>query len=450
MMNTKTSGILFSALLCLTILSVAFANTELIMSLSIDTDQGGIRDFIVYDGKLYAATSKYAEWGRIYVYDGSNWVLDYTLPGPPIEQNTVWCLAEYDGKLYAGAGSILGDAGVVYVYDPTQSPPGWSIAIDTGEDNVGGLGVYDGKLYVGTSYDGLIYVYDGTSWDITYDASQTIVRSFAEYDGKLYAGTEYFMGAAIYVYDGATDEWQESLGSIDLYGVLSLATYGDKLYAGTSNNGYIYVFDGASWSLAFDSPDTHVWSLATYGGMLFAGTGPNGLIYVFDGTNWELACDMDEFYTWALGGYGGRLFAGMHTGTIYASQLLAVSATIDIDPDTLNLKSNGEFVTCYIELPAVYDVADIDDTTITLTVSGEDFLVNPEAPATIGDYDSDSISDLMVKFDRAPIVDWLGVEDCTFEALVDSSEIEFSVNGALTDGTPFEGYDLVHIISPGK
>lgn len=43
-----------------------------------------------------------------------------------------------------------------------------------------------------------------------------------------------------------------------------------------------------------------------------------------------------------------------------------VIATIDINPDTLNLKSNGEYITAYIELPNGYNVEDIDCTSIRL------------------------------------------------------------------------------------
>jgi hypothetical protein len=43
---------------------------------------------------------------------------------------------------------------------------------------------------------------------------------------------------------------------------------------------------------------------------------------------------------------------------------------IDIDPDTLNLKSKIKWVTAYIELPGGYDVADIDVGTVKLWYEG--------------------------------------------------------------------------------
>ncbi|MFQ6116151.1 MAG: hypothetical protein ACE5NG_18980, partial [bacterium] len=44
----------------------------------------------------------------------------------------------------------------------------------------------------------------------------------------------------------------------------------------------------------------------------------------------------------------------------------SLSASMNIDPNTLNLKSNGEWITAYIELPEGYDVADIDIFTVQL------------------------------------------------------------------------------------
>jgi len=38
--------------------------------------------------------------------------------------------------------------------------------------------------------------------------------------------------------------------------------------------------------------------------------------------------------------------------------LLALSATVDLDPDTLNLESKGKWITCYIELPEGYGIGD--------------------------------------------------------------------------------------------
>jgi len=118
------------------------------------------------------------------------------------------------------------------------------------------------------------------------------------------------------------------------------------------------------------------------------------------------------------------------------TELPAIAANIDIDPDTLNLKSKGKWITCYIELPEGYDVADIDVSTIIL-----DGQVPAESkPTAIADYDSDGIADLMVKFSRSAVQGIIGTAE----------QVELTVTGELSDGTLFEGKDTIRVINPGK
>jgi len=116
---------------------------------------------------------------------------------------------------------------------------------------------------------------------------------------------------------------------------------------------------------------------------------------------------------------------------------VVITATIDIDPDTLNLKSKGKWITCYIELPSGYDVNNIDLSTILLN-----HLVPAQLePTEIGDYDEDTIPDLMVKFNRADV--------CSLLSL--GNEVEITITGALVDGIhQFEGSDTIRVISEGK
>ena len=109
-----------------------------------------------------------------------------------------------------------------------------------------------------------------------------------------------------------------------------------------------------------------------------------------------------------------------------------IRATIDFDPDTLNLKSKGKFVTVYIELPPGYDVSQIDVSSITLngTVPALD------KPTKVGDYDSDGVPDLMVKFDGAAVQD----------LLTPGSQVEITITGEVT-GIGFEGSDTIRVIN---
>ena len=128
-----------------------------------------------------------------------------------------------------------------------------------------------------------------------------------------------------------------------------------------------------------------------------------------------------------------------------------ILATIDIDPDTLNLKSNGEWITTYIELPGSYDVNEIVVSTVKLIPpSGDEVVVDSSAPTTVGDYDSNGIPDLMVKFDRATVIEYLGTVDTVGDGTGIDEDVELTITGELTGGTPFEGSDTIRVIKKGK
>ena len=125
-----------------------------------------------------------------------------------------------------------------------------------------------------------------------------------------------------------------------------------------------------------------------------------------------------------------------------------ISAVVDIDPNTLNLKSNGEYITVYLELSAVYDINNIDIGSIRLKFETHEILVDIEAPITIGDYDSDGIPDLMVKFSRTEVKTRLAVPDYD-SGTENGNNIEFVVTGDVL-GNSFEGSDWIKVIRPDK
>ena len=116
----------------------------------------------------------------------------------------------------------------------------------------------------------------------------------------------------------------------------------------------------------------------------------------------------------------------------------AIPATIDITPDTINLKSQGRNITCYIKLLAEYDVHDID--IYSVTIESEGFSVQAEIlPADVGDFDGDEIPDLMIKFNRDAVNGILSVGD-----------VELTVKGSLIGGPNFEGSDIVKVKAQKK
>jgi hypothetical protein len=121
----------------------------------------------------------------------------------------------------------------------------------------------------------------------------------------------------------------------------------------------------------------------------------------------------------------------------------ALTATIDIDPDTLNLKSHGKWITAYVELPAGFDVADIDVSTVAIIKVNGRALRHPirarAHPARIGDDDRDGVPDLKVKFARAAV-----------QAVVPvAPHVVLTVEGRLSTGQALEGSDTIRVIRRG-
>jgi len=122
-----------------------------------------------------------------------------------------------------------------------------------------------------------------------------------------------------------------------------------------------------------------------------------------------------------------------------AESLHGVVATIDFDPDALNLKSNGEWVTVYIELPPGFDVAGIDASTVLLngvvpavTDRRYGWVKNPKS--YLMDHDSDGILERMVKFKRADVKGILSV----------GKQVLIEIMG-LVNGIPFVGWDTIRV-----
>jgi hypothetical protein len=128
--------------------------------------------------------------------------------------------------------------------------------------------------------------------------------------------------------------------------------------------------------------------------------------------------------TWPEEEYGGFTL-GVESHTLAAASILAV---VDIDPNTINLKSKGQWITAYIGLPEPYDARDIDLDSIVL--KKDEFEVGGE----YGEFESGRVK---VKFPRAAV-----------QSVLAPGDVELTVLGELEDGTPFEGTDTVRVIEP--
>ncbi len=117
-----------------------------------------------------------------------------------------------------------------------------------------------------------------------------------------------------------------------------------------------------------------------------------------------------------------------------------IVTSLDIDPDTLNLKSKGKFITAYIELEGA-DVRDINASSILLNDALSPILDAKYGFVTsedsyIVDNDQDGITERMVKFDRSEVQ----------KLLTPNEEVVMTVSGSLYNGAEFEGSDTIRVI----
>ncbi len=104
-----------------------------------------------------------------------------------------------------------------------------------------------------------------------------------------------------------------------------------------------------------------------------------------------------------------------------------IPADVNIEPDTLNLRSMGNWLTCQIRLPEAYNVADIDPNSVFLEgiVSADSLQINNNAA--------------VVKFSRSQV-----------QSILTIGENELTLTGELLDGTIFEGIDTIRVINKGS
>lgn len=155
---------------------------------------------------------------------------------------------------------------------------------------------------------------DTDEWANIYSAGAVKILCLKTFKEKLYAGTnESSPGAAnakIYESENGMDfSLAFDTGQTEVH---CLEEFEDCLYAGTGNNGYIYKYDEAAWTLDNDTGETDVFCFKEFYGGLYAGTGVNGKLFRLKGT-WEEYMDLAETSIFSLGSRYNNLYAG--TGT---------------------------------------------------------------------------------------------------------------------------------------
>ncbi len=251
----------------------------------------------------------------------------------------IYCLAEYDGKLYFGAtpsGKLwrMDDAGtgIVEVCDSLGT-----------EFYVYRLIVFNGRLYAGMGPDARLYRLNlaGNAWEQVCGAlTDTFITSMAVYGNRLYVGVDD--SGRLLRLNLAENAWESVCSKYGAQGwIASLCEYEGRLYAGTGSEyasnpddgGYLLRLNlaGNAWEKVLDpySGQAAISSLLEYNGNLYAGTGYQGKLFRLNSTGaaWDLICDQFR----PAGGYY-KIEKLVNIG----SSLYACSWLINGGPDTIN------------------------------------------------------------------------------------------------------------------
>ena len=116
----------------------------------------------------------------------------------------------------------------------------------------------------------------------------------------------------------------------------------------------------------------------------------------------------------------------------------AIETVIGIHPETLNLKSKGKWVTCYVEAPEGCSVSDIEPASVIISHLGSHPVnIKSESYKMIENRDGDS--ELMMKYRSSEFI----------SAIVGNNmenPVKVRVNGRLYDNTPFVGSAKINLL----
>lgn len=123
-----------------------------------------------------------------------------------------------------------------------------------------------------------------------------------------------------------------------------------------------------------------------------------------------------------------------HHMHVSISPVHSIVSSFAITPSTLNRKSEGKYITAFIEFGPDIDISEINDGSLALLVDGHTMLFAQQDHVEISDFDGNGIEDITVKFDRQEFIDSVGTGD-----------IEISITGSI--GTLFfQERDFIRVI----
>lgn len=130
-----------------------------------------------------------------------------------------------------------------------------------------------------------------------------------------------------------------------------------------------------------------------------------------------------------------------------------VITELKLSPNTLNLKSQGQFINAVIEVRGLKISADVAPLSLKITQINGASLSSPIPlnqdtagksgklqHASLGDADEDGVIDLQVKFDRKAVIAVLPIQ----------TQVKITVQGEFSDGEKFTAEDFIRTIKPGN
>ncbi|MEW6593085.1 MAG: hypothetical protein AB1305_05375 [Candidatus Hadarchaeota archaeon] len=383
-------------------------------------------------------------------------------------KDKIWVLGGYDGSMPVRNDVWHSTDGINWTQ--ATAAAGWSARQGHAglvfKDKIWVMGGLPGDVSGGEVND-VWNSADGVSWTKVADAAWSPRAGFGAivFDDKIwvmggeYGSYGYTRGDIWYSSDGvnwtmatANAGWGQRAG-------FGLVVFDGKMWvlggwAGAWKNDVWYSSDGvnwtmataeAGWSIRYGEPsvvfDGKMWMIGSwaYGG--------RDVWYSTDGVGWTRATEdagwglrkghsaaVFNDKMWVIGGFEYDSCSLKNDLWYSKSSERVVQATVDIKPDTLNMRSEGRWITAYIELPEGYNVREIDVGSILLNG-----LVKAELrPTRIGDHDDDGVMDLKVKFDRAAV-----------QALFKPGYAELKVTGKV-GALNFEGSDTILVLNPVK
>jgi trimeric autotransporter adhesin len=262
--------------------------------------------------------------------------------------NSVYCLSEYNGELYAG-GVFTTAGGVPASHIARWNGMSWDSVGPGFSGNVWALCVYNGELYAGGffQYSGSLYCpgiarWNGTSWSQAGSGMYGGVYALEVYNGKLYAGGTFTSADGVPV--NRIAQWNgtnwDSVGAgiSNRPGdptpvVEALATYQNKLAVGgrfTRAGGqpahYVATWNDTAWAPvgpigAAPVGAEGVYALREYNSMLYAGGGFDSLgnsavdfLASWNGVTWSQPGNGVSSYVYALRTDSQYLYIGGYFG----------------------------------------------------------------------------------------------------------------------------------------